>query len=123
MPALAWPVRTPSTRVASWSGRPKRRTPRPLQVNRRAPEPCWPASRSRSSSSAVTASRTWNCTVVPTSTSCPMAIAPEHTADQEVASPELLGLLVDDAPDLHAGTHQLSVVGAQLADHGFEPGH
>ena len=69
---------------ASWSGSENSRDPRPLQVNSSAPAARRPPravdSRSRvrrRSSSAESASRTWNCTVRPTSTPSPTAMAPE----------------------------------------------
>src|SRR5439155_700612 len=68
---------------ASWCGSANRRVPRPLQVNSSAPpgRALWPAKSwrksSRRSSSADSASRTWNWTVWPTRTWSVMAIAPE----------------------------------------------
>jgi hypothetical protein len=69
---------------ASWSGSVNIRDPRPLQVNSRAPAAGRPprtvfswARMRRRSSSAEWASRTWNCTVWPTSTSSPTAMAPD----------------------------------------------
>ena len=56
------------------------RVPRPLQVNMRRPR-LWPecavaAQKVRKSSSADSASRTWNCTVCPTRTRSVIVIAP-----------------------------------------------
>ena len=59
---------------ASWSGAPNSAVPRPLQVNTSAPSADRSAIMDRRSSSADSASRTWNWTVVPTSTSSPTAI-------------------------------------------------
>ena len=56
-------------------GCPKSGMPRPLQVKTGArPARSRPSMSARRSSSAVAASRTWNCTVAPTSTSAPTAM-------------------------------------------------
>ncbi len=81
-PAMGSGPSSSSIRAASWSGTPKSRLPRPLQVNSRAPAPdrlpAGEAARrsARRSSSAAAASRTWNCTVCPTCSWSPTASAP-----------------------------------------------
>ena len=84
-------------------GDPEERLPAPVAgEEQRGGRGSTPASSSRRSSSAAAASRTWNCTVWPTSISSPTAIAPgrligaEHVAHQEVAPAELDLVLVDD---------------------------
>ena len=114
--------------ATSWSGSEKRREPRPLQVKRRAP-PIRASGRSRRSSirrlrrssSAVSASRTWNWTVWPTRTTSVMAIppgvvGPDHVADEEVAALERLLVLVDHPADVQALLDPLLVLLGQVLE-------
>src|SRR5512132_2204399 len=78
-PAIGAASVAAATRAASWSGSPKKPRPRPLQENSSTPRACQPvtgASSSSRSSWAEAASRTWNCSVWPTSTLSATAIEP-----------------------------------------------
>ena len=68
----------PCTARTSWSASGNIVVPRPLQENSSAPRAGWaaPSSSSARSSPAPSASRTWNRTVRPTSTTSPTATAP-----------------------------------------------
>ena len=120
------PSRSPTT-VASWSGVPNSRRPRPLQVNTSAPRAARPGNRACKSSSALAASRTWNCTVEPTA----MAVAhrhgaggtidAEHATDEEIAALELVFGFVNHDPAVQALFGELTVVGWQPLERGEQP--
>ena len=75
------------------------------------------------------ASRTWNCTVWPTSTSSPTASAPvsligaEHVAHEEVAALEVGRCSSTTRPRCSPCTDQLAVVVARLGRAVLEPRH
>ncbi len=76
-PAIGTAPRCSDRTRTSWCGWPNRRVPRPLQVKTRAASARCAATSAWRSSSAVAASRRWNCTVVPTSMGSATAMAPE----------------------------------------------